>query len=1826
MAMSITVMRSVAYLLDTCQTPDGPAGGPVAYFTQDGTWPGRWGGAGLSAVGLSAGTRVDPGQATALLEHGAHPITGEALGRPRLAGDAAASGTAVGAFDLTFTIPKSVSVLWAVADADTRQAIWDAHHAAIDAAVDWASAQVLRTRSGRGGVAVEATRGMLYAAFDHFESRDGDPHLHTHVALANRVQRARDGAWRTVDGKSLLRGAVAVSEHHENLLLDLLHERLGLQFTERARPRATSKAVVLDVAGIGADVVAAFSSRDKAVSARLDELCQAWSAEHGGAAPPRRVVDSLKLAAWAATRAPKKTIPDSLSDLTTRWRRELATLGTDPRGLVTACIGHPVRQVAVARISSDPEVVVELARLVLAAQASTDREKVSPDQVPGHEVADYLAAAAAGAADAAALAEVRGAAEGSGDGVVEQVSGHLGAIVHARLAAGSSTWTAAGAFAAAARLTRSLRTDPAQRAALTDVVASAALKMCVPLTAQRYRLPPNATNLVAVGGASVFDDPGARVFTSRVVLDAEAAVHDAATTALPRQATGALDPDHARAALAAYTPGQGRTLAADQVAAVAHLACAPPRVAAMVGAAGTGKTTSLRALRDLWADAHGEGRVLALAPSARAASVLRGELDGVDAMTVAGFLTATTPAAKADRTRWIARCRTRAHAARNVASRARAGRALAAALAQDASVTVRPGSLVIVDEAAMATTADLAAVLAEVESAGARMVLVGDPAQLDAVGAGGILGRLDRTGLAARLTSIFRFTDRWQATASTRLRAGDTTVVAPCTHTQPHQAAGPCSYDDAGWVHEGHDSEVSEGAYAATQSALAAGRDAVLLVATNADLFELNTRATLERRAAGTVDTSRLVPLRAGADAGVGDLVVTRRNEAKITDSTGARIENGQLLRVEKITDDGRAICRRTGTPGTDARAARVTLPATYLAEDVELGYALTAHRAQGITVDEAHLVIPYGARMTRELIYVAMTRARGANHVWTGLPDADQLRAEHTPAYTRDENGDMVPVQPTATDVLARALTATRAQTTAHETAAAETERTSSLALLAAEHAHLVHLAAEEQLRDLITDLHGTDHAAAYWADEGPWQALVATFARAHALHPERTTRLLALPHHRDVDPAQGELDLFGPAPAPGAPASRRTHPAGTGAQDHALDSTAPTAPTAHDLNLDLALDESLASSGPVTGRPQGDTEIADGAGGGPHTPDDTTTAAPDEQGARGAALLAHWTLNAAIVNPHLAGGAPPGWVTGLTPPIGAGPSDVVDLAHQAQALIAARQKNLARQVICSTPPGWVDLLPACPEAALDPDGAAAWQDVATQVAAYRDTFTIETPDPLGPEPEPGFQSRARALVATAIDQLTTRKPARPPAPWNPPLDPHADPDHDWAEPEEVSAPTRAEARQRAPWWTEHDRAEPADASDADLLDGDVDEPTWWEPAYTLPAAARRASTTPRDVDLAVDVDDLLRLAAVNTAALDYWTSCAQDPKSWVPAYLANRALDTAVTPAHAPPGWTSTYNHLRAHGFTDADLLDAGLATRTRQGTLVDRFRDRAVIPIHDQTGRIAGFTARANPHDTDPRTAKYLNTPTTALFDKSTLLAGLTPRARAALAAGAVPVIVEGALDAAAVTAAGRGTLVGVAPCGTALTTAQLTTLATAREGHTGAVVLGFDDDTAGHSATARTWDLLDPRDATTARSAQWNGHKDPAALAAQADSDAVLTAITNAQPLVTSVIEERLREHDLSTAEGRVWAARTAAATAVATLEPETMDAAGQALRAALTSAGIETDTAKAIWDRAHTEALVAYSQAADHRPDDVATTVTNLPPRHPHAGASGPAPL
>jgi DNA primase len=285
-----------------------------------------------------------------------------------------------------------------------------------------------------------------------------------------------------------------------------------------------------------------------------------------------------------------------------------------------------------------------------------------------------------------------------------------------------------------------------------------------------------------------------------------------------------------------------------------------------------------------------------------------------------------------------------------------------------------------------------------------------------------------------------------------------------------------------------------------------------------------------------------------------------------------------------------------------------------------------------------------------------------------------------------------------------------------------------------------------------------------------------------------------------------------------------------------------------------------------------------------------------------------------------------------------------------------------------------------------------------------------------------------------------------------------------------------------------------------------------------------------------------------------------AQLGGSWVPGYLHDRGLDDIMLKewriGYAPAGWTTLTGHLRGLGHDDDILEAAGLARRSSRGTLIDHFRDRVMLPVRNQNGVLAGFTGRAHP-DAAPSAPKYLNSPETAAYRKGGLLFGLH-QARRSLARGATPVLVEGPFDAIAVSAAGPDQYAGVAPCGTALTGAQVAALGHVADLHKTGVVVAFDADTPGQKAAIRAYATLRPFTAK-AQAAILPAGQDPAKILQTGGPSALAAALRDrVEPLSGLVIDARIdawarRLHDT---EGPLLAMRSAAALIADLLPPGT----------------------------------------------------------------------
>nr|MDQ6914998.1 DNA primase [Actinomycetota bacterium] len=251
---------------------------------------------------------------------------------------------------------------------------------------------------------------------------------------------------------------------------------------------------------------------------------------------------------------------------------------------------------------------------------------------------------------------------------------------------------------------------------------------------------------------------------------------------------------------------------------------------------------------------------------------------------------------------------------------------------------------------------------------------------------------------------------------------------------------------------------------------------------------------------------------------------------------------------------------------------------------------------------------------------------------------------------------------------------------------------------------------------------------------------------------------------------------------------------------------------------------------------------------------------------------------------------------------------------------------------------------------------------------------------------------------------------------------------------------------------------------------------------------------------------------------------------------YLAGRGLEEDVLRrfrvGFSPDSWERMVERSRAAGFSDEELLSAGLAQRSRRGTLVDRFRGRLMFPLCDARGRVLGFGARALREDERP---KYLNTAEGEIYHKGRALFG-ADLARAEAARERSVVLVEGYTDALALHQGGIGN--AVALMGTALTVEQVGELARL-VGPEGVVHLALDADASGQEAMLRAARVAEER-ALRLDVVPMPAGTDPAELVGAEGADAVRARVAGAVPFARFRVQRLLDTGDLDSGQGRTAA--------------------------------------------------------------------------------------
>ena len=828
----------------------------------------------------------------------------------------------VSGFDFTFSPPKSVSMLWALGDNDIRTAIERIHHQAVNDTLHWFEDNALHTLDQSTGKRLNKTSGMIAAQFDHFDSRAGDPDLHTHVAISNKVYDPVAGKWKSIDSRSTHRNIVTASSRYNTLLMNRLANQLGVGISTRAM--GEGKRPVHEIAGIPTRLIDAGSKRRAAIEIETQRLVDNYYTDHGRTPSTETMYDLAEQATLNVR--PEKGKAKTLAELRGGWRDEYAALVG----------GHEALDNIIAAVAP-----------VTSGVASRDVRPIIPAPgADGHrdmldEVADKAISIAA---DRRSHFHTR----------------HLDTAVSEALrdVQTGPGWTIEDAHSA-------VLDNAKQRAVALDPQVS-------------WQVPERLTH---ANGTVIDKTPGNEVYTSRAVMAMEDTVHASAA----RPVAYTVSDSEITAAIERFNQTNDFPVNAGQQAMIRHLAATGVETAAAVGPAGTGKTTSMKVLAELWRDDGHE--VYALSTQRSAAKNLAGEI-GATPYTLDAL---TKP--------W--RGEYDQVAARDI---------------RGLPVNLKPGDMLLVDEAGMASTDNLAAITEIAHSTGAVVRMIGDPAQIAAVGRGGVFGHLCETTNAAELDTVVRMgADTEQAENTLLVRDGD--------------ATGLDLFFDRGWVHAGPRQHMLDQAVADHLTDRAQGFHGIIIAGTNADVHELNARIRAARITGGEVDAAGPQVRLAEASATAGDTLLARRNTRFRDQASGTVVEvdNSDLFRLDMVGPDGSALVRRLDDKGRAGDT--LVLPASYLAADCYLGYASTTNRSQGVTVEKARDLT--GRSTTRESLYVGTTRASKENHLYVVTdrhpgPDLIDAEGQHRHMAGNDPQAE-------AREILTGVLANTQAPESAH-------------------------------------------------------------------------------------------------------------------------------------------------------------------------------------------------------------------------------------------------------------------------------------------------------------------------------------------------------------------------------------------------------------------------------------------------------------------------------------------------------------------------------------------------------------------------------------------------------------------------------------------------------------------------------------------------------------------------------------------------------------------------------------------------------------------------
>jgi hypothetical protein len=828
------------------------------YYLRGGTATGLWRGSGAAELGLEGAVNAE---GLVRMFDGENPSTGEQLGR-RLRKDG------VAAWDVTFSADKSVSLLWALGDEETRRQVLEAFDEATQAAFEYLESVASATRgasktpvldddgepvlndNGTPKFRVETwpilTQGFVAASFTELTSRADDPQLHTHVVVANKVKGV-DGIWRAVDGRLLYRHQLAAGYLHEAVLRYELTRRLGVRW----QPVRNGMA---DIAGFTRHQIEAFSRRRQ----QLEE----WRVEEGLSDTP-----AARQAAVLATRSPKRDRP--LKDLEVEWNQRANQVGLtaeriasvtgrswdvtppDPHTLFDS-LGSPDGLTAHASTFTNSEVVREVAAALPEGGTRGEIEALAETFLDTPDVIPVLAGRNVETSDTVM------------DVAVDEPEALVGSVVTAGVAGLMRRRDGKMFPGAVHRLYTTVELLTAEQRIIERAVAG--------IDAGRWVVPHRLVE--------------ARLRRHRHLTDAQRDIVRSFATS-------------------------GNTFDIG------------------IGPAGTGKTAVMAVISQL-ATLSGTP-IVGTALAARAAVGLQ-TATGIPSTSLTRLLNQPGNAPG-----------------------------------------LPPGVVVVVDEAGMVGTRQLAAISDLVEQAAGKLILIGDDRQLPEIDAGGLFRALANRLPSIELTENMRQRDPWERTALAELRDGS---VERAVEMYRHHRRLIIGHD--------RDDTMARAVKDWYRHVTATGdlTSGLLIGYDNDTVAELNQQARSHLAASQRLNGPILRTAERVFETG--DRILCRKNQDRLDVLNG---DVGTVIAVD--SDHGTLTVRLDRDPETRE------LPSWYLEEGhVDYGYALTGHKAQGVTTGRTFTLIAGGT--DRGWAYVAMSRGRETNTLYLANPKHDDELCTH--------------------------------------------------------------------------------------------------------------------------------------------------------------------------------------------------------------------------------------------------------------------------------------------------------------------------------------------------------------------------------------------------------------------------------------------------------------------------------------------------------------------------------------------------------------------------------------------------------------------------------------------------------------------------------------------------------------------------------------------------------------------------------------------------------------------------------------------------------------